>query len=233
VDPDDPSKAYLAIGYAIKPGGQGGGGGIYCSQDAGKSWKWLSQGLPERPDFFFVDPWNTGKEVAAGPGGSVICISKFGGGIWRLDAAKPTWVNAEVKLGGQPYAVTADPLKPGRFFVGVRHDGIYRTDDAGVSWKKVYPQSATRVACDRVIAGRVAASTEDGVILSRNGGDTWTMLDKSLPDRVYRNVPAFAGERLIVGSAGSGVFWIPLSAKGEQQVQAKPAVNAGGSPSTP
>ena len=63
---------------------------------------------------------------------------------------------------------------------------------------------------------RVAASTDDGVILSRDGGETWTMLDKSLPDRVYRNVPAFAGERLVVGSAGSGVFWIPLSAKGER-----------------
>ena len=118
MDPDDPSKAYLAIGYAIKPGGKGGGGGIYCSQDAGKSWKWLSQGLPERRYFFFVDPWNTGREVAAGPGGNVLCISKFGAGIWRLDAATQTWVKADVKLDGQPYCVTADLLKPGTVLRG-------------------------------------------------------------------------------------------------------------------
>jgi photosystem II stability/assembly factor-like uncharacterized protein len=220
VDPDNPDKAYVTIGYAIKPAGEGGGG-IYCTEDAGKSWKWFSQGLPPLPYYFVVIPWNSGKEVAAGPGGRVICISKFGGGIRRLDAATQSWVKADVKIDGQPYAVTADLLKPGRFFVGVLGDGLYRTGDGGVTWAKVYKESVGRVACDKVVPGRVAASTHDGVILSRDGGDTWTMLDKSLPDRVDRNVPAFVGERLVVGSAGSGVFWIPLSAKGEEEVRAK------------
>jgi photosystem II stability/assembly factor-like uncharacterized protein len=221
VDPDNPAKAYLTVGNAIKPGGKGGGGGVYCTEDAGKSWKWLSAGLPQLPYFFVVVPWNSGREVAAGPGGNVICISKFGGGICRLDAVKQTWVKAGVKLNGQPYAVTSDLLNPGRFFVGALGDGLYRTDDAGVTWKKVYPHSAARVACDKVVPNRVAAATGDGVILSRDGGETWTMLDKSLPDRVDRNVPAFAGERLVVGSAGSGIFWTALSPAGEEDVQAK------------
>ena len=220
VDPDDPDKVYIAIPGSVKAGG----GGIYRSQDAGKSWTWLGQGLPKGPYFFFQEPFTQGKEVAAGPGGNVVCISKFVTGMWRLDAAQQTWIKGEIKTGKQfflPYCVAADGLKPGRFFVGGHLSGVYRSEDGGATWNKVYPQSAAYIVCDKVVPNRVAAATDDGVILSRDGGKTWTMLDKSLRDRVYRNPLAFAGERLIAGSAGSGVFWIPLSAEGEKDVRAR------------
>ena len=103
--------------------------------------------------------------------------------------------------------------------MGARDDGIYRSDDSGQNWKQVFDKGAAYVATDAAVANRVAAGTEDGVILSEDGGDSWKMLDKSLPYR-FNNIPAFAGEHLLVGSGGSGVFWMPLSAAGENAVMA-------------
>jgi photosystem II stability/assembly factor-like uncharacterized protein len=59
------------------------------------------------------------------------------------------------------------------------------------------------------------------VILTRDGGETWSMLDKSLPDRAGLNPPAFAGQRIVVGSAGAGAFWMALSRDGERAVSPK------------
>jgi hypothetical protein len=75
------------------------------------------------------------------------------------------------------------------------------------------------------VKGRVAAGTEDGVILSLDGGNTWRALDKQLPYRI-NNMVAFAGERLIVGTGGNGAFWMPLSPRGRQPVRARPVVEA-------
>jgi hypothetical protein len=119
----------------------------------------------------------------------------------------------------------ADRLKPGRFFIGAKGDGLYRSDDSGVTWKEVFGHGISNVATDVVVAGRVAAGTADGVVLSIDGGNSWKALDKALPYRVD-NVPAFAGERLLVGTGGSGVFWMPLSSTGETTMTAKPLVVA-------
>ena len=39
---------------------------------------------------------------------------------------------------------------------------------------------------------------------------SWVALDKSLPARVEWLELAFAGDRLLVGTGGSGVFWLDL-----------------------
>ena len=46
-----------------------------------------------------------------------------------------------------------------------------------------------------------------------DGGDTWTHLDTSLPGRVDWNKGAFAGDRLVVGTGGVGVYWIDVTPK--------------------
>jgi photosystem II stability/assembly factor-like uncharacterized protein len=58
--------------------------------------------------------------------------------------------------------------------------------------------------------GRFAASGINGVLLSTDSGVTWNYLDQALPMKQAYNALAFAGNRLVVGSSGSGVFWITL-----------------------
>lgn len=220
VDPNHPYTVYLTVSGNVKAGG----GGVYQSTDGGKSWTWIGQGLPEGKPFSWYMQWAQGRELAVGPKGTVVVISRLGhaSGIYHFDARQQTWSRGEAAdWSGTPCSVAADLLNPGRFFVGTRGGGVYRSDDAGATWRKVYGQSVTHVVVDGAVANRVAASTHDGVILSTDGGDTWTMLDQSLPARVDGNMPAFAGERLVVGSDGSGAFWIPLSPAGLQPVQAK------------
>jgi len=207
VDPRDPNTLYLAVS-----GGVGSGrGGPYKSTDGGKSWTWVGDGLPQGSAFFWYMPLGQGRELAAGGDGTLVAISRLGEsrGVYVLPAGSGTWVRSAT-FAGEPASVVADVLAPGRYFVGVRGEGVYRSSDSGKVWQKVFDKAATHVMVDRAVRDRVAASTADGVILSLNGGQTWQVLDRSLPDRVLANMPAFAGDRLVVGSDGSGAFWIDL-----------------------
>jgi photosystem II stability/assembly factor-like uncharacterized protein len=73
----------------------------------------------------------------------------------------------------------------------------------------VLDRPVRHVAIDLAAAYRIAAGAADGVMLSQDGGASWTVLDPRLPQRVYNTV-AFAGDRLLVGSHGNGVFWLTL-----------------------
>jgi hypothetical protein len=46
-------------------------------------------------------------------------------------------------------------------------------------------------------------------MLSTDAGENWTALDKNLPYRLYNKV-GFAGNRLLAGTGGSGMFWLDL-----------------------
>ena len=217
VDPANPYTVYLSVSGSIGAGA----GGPYRSTDGGKTWAWIGQGLPAGQDFYRHDIWVTGREIAAGPNGSLVTISQDSALVFHFDPKTNQWAKAETKPMGKPYSVVADVLQAGRYYMGVEN-GLFRSKDSGTTWQRVYDREATHVAVDLAVANRAAASTSDGVILTRDGGENWSMLDKSLPDRVKANMPALAGERIVVGSGGSGCFWMPLSRDGEKPVKAKP-----------
>lgn len=220
-DLNDPYTAYVTVSGKL-----GTAGGVYKSTDGGASWVGMSAGLPVGEYCFPHDIWAHGRQLAIGPDGTLIALNISGNRIYRFDPKAQKWETTSLRgKGGRLWSVVADRLKAGRFFVGVRGDGLYRTEDDGLTWKRVYDKGVSTVATDGVVAGRVAGATSDGVILSTDGGNTWTMLDQSLPYR-HDNIPVFAGERLVVGSPGNGAFWMPLSPKGQQPVVARPMVPA-------
>ena len=59
-------------------------------------------------------------------------------------------------------------------------------------------------------SGGRSTSLNPGVICSSAKGELFEFRNESLPDRVSRLPLGFAGERLIVGTAGSGIFFIDL-----------------------
>ena len=201
----DADEVWLAVSGAIGENL----GGAYRSSDGGQSWQWFGQGLPADKPFFRHDIWVVGRELAVGSDGSVLCASHATGRIFRLDRSSGFWQPCPSPGKGRPHDLVSG-LEGGQFYLAMQDGGLYVTADDGHSWKGLYGESVYHLVIDEKTPGRLAGATDDGVILSEDAGQHWRALDKSLPYRVARLPMCFAGNRLVLGTAGCGVFWIQL-----------------------
>ena len=206
VDPRDAQTVYLAVSKTVAAGD----GGVYRSRDGGKDWEWFGQGLAEGQEFFHHEIWTVGRELAAGGGGGLAAISMDGKSVYCHAADEGgQWTRSEsAATGGKPWSVVAIPGKTDRFLLG-SDNGVMLSDDGGKSWQRVYDKPAHHVTVDEANPMRMAAGAATGVVLSEDGGKSWHVLDTELPNRVFNTV-AFAGDRILAGSGGSGAFWMPL-----------------------
>jgi hypothetical protein len=162
VDPSEPYTVYIAISGPVKPGA----GGPYKSTDGGRSFTWIGQGLPEGKPFFFNSPWSGGRQIAVDGSGNVVALGRMINATYRY--ANGSWTQCQGAGQGQtPNCIVADLQQPGRFYVGLRGGGgVWRTTDAGATWKRVLDKGANHLAADKAVAGRVACSTSDGIMLA-------------------------------------------------------------------
>lgn len=139
IDPNDPNRIYLALGKDI-----GGQGGVYRSEDKGKTWKKLldaryaGNGRSDR--------W-TGECIAVDPNDSrIIYAGTRTNGLWRSTDDGAAWT----KVSGIPNGYTGtnpmgirsivfDPAvqsdgKSSTLYVGVPESGIYKSSDGGESF---------------------------------------------------------------------------------------------------
>ncbi|MEO0586976.1 MAG: hypothetical protein AAF078_04985, partial [Planctomycetota bacterium] len=144
--------------------------------------------------------------------GAQVVLGQEIGRVWQRDNADSAWVEATVTLTGQPYDVHADPHQPGRFVLADAGAGVLVSDDSGATWDRVFHTPARVLAFDVAKPGRIGAvlANDAGVALSEDGGATWRMLSNEIPNR-HLNAIAFTDDRLMVGTAGNGVFWIGLA----------------------
>src|ERR671911_197040 len=111
-----------------------------------------------------------------------------------IDVERGTSVSAR-GIGDRPTCLAADTLVHGRAWCGTHRDGVFRTDDGGLSWRPVG------------VGGRLVMAIEAGALVSTiDGGRTW--LDRVAGGpwdthelAVHRNAP----DTLRV-SAGDGYF---------------------------
>ena len=91
---------------------------------------------------------------------------------------------------------------------------VYRTHDFGKTWTRItngLPVNEPSASFARVIradkekAGLLVAGTESGMYVSFDDGDNWQSLQLNLPNTSYRDI-AFAGNDLVVGTYGRGIF---------------------------
>ncbi len=79
---------------------------------------------------------------------------------------------------------------PERVFVGVTHDGLYRTKDSGKSWTKVLDGDIRSVAVDPTDDKVIYSGIEPVALFrSEDGGDHWQEIStlKELPQSVRKN----------------------------------------------
>jgi photosystem II stability/assembly factor-like uncharacterized protein len=116
-----------------------------------------------------------------------------------LDGAD-TWTPLPfpAELRSTLHAVLIDPAKPNVYWVAVssetpQYAGLYRSMDEGATWERLHALrqkqvwSMTAWAADPRV---IAAGAQDGVYLTRDGGETWTAI--SSPVAAPRPVVALA-----------------------------------------
>lgn len=215
--PSKPDEVWLAVSGDIKAGE----GGPYQSLDGGKSWKWRGEGLPQSGGFFRSGYWVAGPELAISGDGSLVASSDNRGLLARREPNSPTWTMVPVPAG-TPNCLSADALVPGRFYLALQGGGLWRSDDGGENWRNLIERDVRWITPDLKVKNRLAAVTPDGVLISLDAGATWRAMSDGLPYRHGRNVVCFAGESVVVGTGGNGVFVAPLnSIRGEAKSLAR------------
>ena len=204
VHPDHPDEVYIAMSGAVAPGA----GGVWRSVNGGDDWEWFSQGMAEGVALFRESIWTTGAELAVSPDGTLVAMSHDTGRAFRRATDAEIW--EEVRLPGRSWAVVADPLRTGRFYAARREAGLWRSEDGGVTWVCIVDGPAFAVAADSAMEGRIAWYDGVDAHVSADAGATARPVGLGLPFRDRRNVIGFAGNRVIVGTGGSGLFSAPV-----------------------
>ncbi len=155
--------------------------------------------------------------IWAGTSSGLIKVTKDEGATWE-DASIPNLPYAARALissidashtdaGGAYAAVTLSSS-------GDHAPYFYRTHDFGKTWTRIttgLPTNEPSASFARIIradpkkAGLLVAGTESAMYVSFNDGDDWQSLQLNLPTTSYRDI-AFAGNDLVVGTYGRGLF---------------------------
>ena len=193
------------------------GGGVWKTDDAGESWRPLTDGqlaaggigalavAPSDPNVIYA---GTGSACTRGN------VSP-GIGIYGSTDAGKTWRSLGLDAVGQIGRVRVDPTDPDRVFVAALGNafgpnperGVFRSVDGGATWDNVLHISDSTGVVDLAIdpsnprilfaaAWRgerkpwtmISGAEEGGLYRSKDGGDTWQKLSGGLPGGVIGKI---------------------------------------------
>ena len=153
----------------------GPGGGLYRSQDAGKTWSRLSNGLPEGDwGRIGVDVAPDGKHVYA-------LIQAKKAGLYRSDDGGDTWTlettdSRLVSRGWYFNSITVDPQNPDVIYIP--NVALYRSADGGktVSIVRGAPggDDYHQIWIDPKNSDSMVLGTDQGTTVSLDRGQTWS-----------------------------------------------------------
>ncbi len=157
----------------------------------------------------------------AGVDDAALFVSRDDGKTWdeltglTKHPTRPRWVPG---FGGLClHSIVVDPVNPRRLWVGISAVGVFRSDDAGETWKlcneglpNVAPEfikdpdmgrCVHKLVLDPARPGRLAMQFHGGVFVSENAGDAWTRISAGLPHDFGFPLAA---------TTGGGLFVVPL-----------------------
>jgi len=178
----NPKLLFATVWHAYRPPWSnyatvdGPGGGLYRSEDAGKSWSLLSgNGLPEG------DWGRAGVDVAPDGRRVYALISAKKSGLYRSDDGGNTWVlaNADARLTGRAWYfsnITIDPNN--RDVIYIPNVALYRSEDGGktISIVRGAPggDDYHQIWIDPKNSFNMVLGTDQGTAISLNRGQTWS-----------------------------------------------------------
>ncbi len=182
VDPDDPTQQTWYVGSAS--------GGVWKTEDAGRSWRDLTGGLPNLATTTLAMPASNTTVMYAGTGegyGSFAFV--YGQGIWKSEDKGGSWMQLEGTAGHPNFTkvlrLIGHPQNENVLIAatstGVRSESsesayIMRSTNGGLTWEAVY-SSDNRI--EQVLASpgdfqmQYATVHGKGILKSVDGGLTW------------------------------------------------------------
>ena len=165
----------------------GGLDGIFRTEDGGASWSFSGEGLEDTGQIaslaFDADSTTVYASV------QFLCPTGFpciaGGAVFRSVDSGRTWKRASLGQG----QIMTDPRSPGIVYVRVYDSSsFYRSSDFGMTWNRLlnlpFP---IRFFSDPIDPSVFWESTDNGVYVSRDGGNSWRLFGFS-----GRRIPSIA-----------------------------------------
>lgn len=190
--PGDPGSLFLACGN-----------GVLRTLDNSASWK-------------VTTGWEITEvlDVAVDPNAPTHVYAATAYGVWHSPDQGETWteVNAGIPAPKSTYTqvIVADRRHAGHLVVG-SEEGLYRTTNGGARWIAVGPRDVAirdLTQSEATPSLWLAGTEEDGVLVSRDGGTSWSFVEGALEEEAIHAVAADPAEadRLAAGGFESGVY---------------------------
>ncbi len=215
------------------------GGGVWKTEDAGVSWKNISDGYFNTGSVGAIAVAPSDKNVIyVGMGEHAIrgVMTSHGDGVYKSMDAGKTWQHLGLKDSRHISAIEVHPDNPDVVYVAVQgaafgateERGVYKSEDGGNSWRKVLYVDENSGAADlsmdagnpRVLYATMwdhrrypwlvkSGGPGSGVYKSTDAGETWKKLTKGLP--------AEMGKAAVdVSPANPDVLYANIEAEGEK-----------------
>jgi photosystem II stability/assembly factor-like uncharacterized protein len=82
---------------------------------------------------------------------------------------------------GDATAIAVDPRSPSTVFAGASYSGVFRSTDAGATWRSLEASPRVNDLLVDPVSSAVYAATPDGVYRSTDAGISWLALNNGLP----------------------------------------------------
>jgi photosystem II stability/assembly factor-like uncharacterized protein len=194
IDPTNPNIVYAAaMGHVFAPNAQRG---VFKTTDGGKTWKnvlFVNAGTgsidlvmdPADPRVLYAAMWQAQRvpwKLTSGGPGSGLYKTVDGGAHWTAISKHPGF--ARGILGRMGVSVAASDPRIVYAIVQAHDGGVFRSTDAGATWKRVNSQMKLRqrafyymsIYADPTNARVAYAPEVDDVFKTTDGGVTWKSL---------------------------------------------------------
>ena len=195
------------------------------------SWTSIKPARPGNPAQVYVPPISTIGLAKGHPG--TIWVAHNDGHVYRTEnglAAQPTWITVDDNAGLDqlpdsrfPEEILIDRRDPRRVFIsfgGYAENSVWRTDDAGVTWRPAMgegelslpPAPTAALAQHPLHPDWLYAGTDVGVFVSHDFGATWSATSEGPANVIVYQLEFLRGSSttLLAGTYGRGLWTIDI-----------------------